>query len=88
MKTELTIAQQHLRYAAMNKLLPGLITAHLVDVPRKKSIEITAYLDVDSKIMRCDAAIDYEDLEEFDDLTGLVVKIIDLHLKDYKEKNK
>jgi len=83
---ELNWVQRDFRYAAINQLYPGLITAHLVDNPRKDANEITAYLEIDGQLMRIDDEIYYEDLAKIGDLTQHIVEKIDAHVKKYKEK--
>lgn len=86
MLNELYSSQRAFRYAAVNDLYPGLITAHVIDNPRKDSIELTAYINIDGQTMRIDDEIYYSDLEQVGDLTLHIVDKIDKHVKKYKEK--
>jgi hypothetical protein len=86
--SELNWIQRNFRYAAVNNLYPDMITAHIVDVPKKEAIEITAYFNIDGKSMRMDVEIYYEALETVDDLTKFILETIDLHMTLFKEKNK
>jgi hypothetical protein len=88
MRTELEQVQRDFRYAAVNELYPGLITAHLVDVPRRNAVQIVAYFNIDGQILRLDDEVYYETIESTENVNDLIVGIIDLRVREYKEKNK
>lgn len=85
---ELNWVQRDFRYAGVNKLMPDLITAHITDVWRKESYEITAFFVIDGLAYRCDAEIEYENIDSAEGLEKAILVLLDALVKDFKEKNK
>lgn len=87
---ELNWIQRNFRYAAINfkEQYPELITAHITDVWRKESYEITAYYVIDGQPYRCDAEVTYDGIENAEDFEQTVLTLLDTMMEEFKENNK
>jgi hypothetical protein len=85
---ELNWIQRNFRYAAVNELMPNLITAHITDVWRKESYEITAFFVIDGVSYRADAEIAYEGIDSAEGLQKAILILLGTMMNDFKENKK
>ena len=84
-ENDLHWVQRNFKYAAMNELLPGLITAHITDMWRKQAYEITAYTIIDGEAYRVDLEISYDEYETIEQFVETTLLLIDTHVEQFKE---